>query len=341
MPTWLTWREATSGALYGEGGFYRSGNRPAAHFRTSVHASPLFAEAVLRLLAEVDGALDEPATLDLVDVGAGQGELLAAVFEQADRRLRARLRPHAVEVADRPGDLRAEIGWTPEIPKRITGLLIANEWLDNVPVDVAQRTRDGVRLVLVDPLTGEERRGDRVSFEDQLWLDAWWPLDVAEVGDRAEIGRPRDQAWASAVGCVEAGLAVAIDYSHSLADRAMGLLPSGTLTGYRNGRAVVPRADGTCDVTSHVALDSCAIAGEAAGAGDTTILSQREALQALGIGAKRPDAALARSDPAAYLAALDVVSQAAELTARGGFGDFGWLVQAVGMPLPPPLSPRS
>jgi SAM-dependent MidA family methyltransferase len=339
VPTWLTWREATSGALYEEGGFFRNGTGPAAHFRTSVHASPLFADAVLRLVDETDAALGQPETLDIVDVGAGRGELLLALRDRAGPRLRARLRLHAVELADRPAHLPEEIGWTPEIPKQINGLLIANEWLDNVPVDVAEHTGDGVRLVLVNPETGDERPGARLSLEDQQWLDAWWPLDVGEIGDRAEIGRPRDQAWASAVGCVEAGLAVAIDYMHTLANRAMGLLPSGTLTGYRDGRAVIPRPDGTCDVTSHVALDACAIAGEAAGASATTIMSQREALQALGITAPRPDAALARTNPAAYLASLDAVSQTAELTARGGFGDFGWLVQAVAMPLPASLAP--
>jgi SAM-dependent MidA family methyltransferase len=333
VPRWLTWREATSGALYGPDGFFRS-QRPAAHFRTSVHASPLFADAVLRLIDETDAALGRPDELDVVDVGAGRGELLASVLDRAGPGLRARLRPHAVELAERPATLPDEIAWTQEIPKRVTGLLVANEWLDNVPVDVAQRASDGVRLVLVDPATGAERRGRLVSCEDQRWLDEWWPLDAGGVGDRAEIGLPRDQAWASAVGCVDAGLAVAIDYAHSLADRVMGLLPAGTLVGYRDGRPVVPTPDGSCDVTSHVALDSCAVAGEAAGATETAILSQREALHALGITAARPDATLARTDPAAYLALLDITSQAAELTARGGLGDFGWLAQAVGMPLP-------
>lgn len=52
---WQGWREAAETALYGDGGFYRSPVRspdgPAGHFRTSVHASPLFARAVAGLLA--------------------------------------------------------------------------------------------------------------------------------------------------------------------------------------------------------------------------------------------------------------------------------------------------
>ena len=44
---WTTWRAATQDALYGQEGFYARGERPAAHFRTSVHASPRYAGAVL------------------------------------------------------------------------------------------------------------------------------------------------------------------------------------------------------------------------------------------------------------------------------------------------------
>ena len=93
----MGWREAWTAAAYGPGGFYARGEAPAAHFRTSVHASPLFAEAVGTLLDRVDAALGRPDLLDLVDVGAGRGELLAAVAG-ADRPYRDRLRLLAVEV---------------------------------------------------------------------------------------------------------------------------------------------------------------------------------------------------------------------------------------------------
>lgn len=62
-------------ALYGPDGFYvrPGGPGPAGHFRTSVHASPLYAGAVARLLQRVDAELGHPQGLDLVDVGAGRG----------------------------------------------------------------------------------------------------------------------------------------------------------------------------------------------------------------------------------------------------------------------------
>ena len=80
---WTTWRAATQDALYGGDGFYARGERPAAHFRTSVHASQRYAEAILALLSHTDAALGHPERLDLVDIGAGQGELLSQVLELA------------------------------------------------------------------------------------------------------------------------------------------------------------------------------------------------------------------------------------------------------------------
>jgi hypothetical protein len=43
-----------SAGLYGPDGFFVR-DSPADHFRTSVHASPLFAGALLRLVQQIDG----------------------------------------------------------------------------------------------------------------------------------------------------------------------------------------------------------------------------------------------------------------------------------------------
>lgn len=327
------WREQWTAALYGPAGFYDRGEEPAAHFRTSVHASPLFAAAVLELLRRVDRALGQPDAVDLVDVGAGRGELLAGVAAAADPDLRARLRLTAVEVGPVPGDVRV-LRDVAELPE-LTGLLVANEWLDDVPLDVVEQTATGPRVVLVSP-TGAESMGDPPGGADAAWLARWWPLDA--VGDRAEIGRSRDEAWAAAVGRLARGVAVAVDYAHEAPSRP----PEGTLTGYRGGRQVQPVPDGSCDLTAHVALDAVAAAGRAAGGTETRLDDQRAALQALGVDARRPPLQLAGTDPPAYLRALQRAGEAGELLDRGGLGAFGWLVQGVGVPLPfPPLATRA
>ncbi|MFE9251156.1 SAM-dependent methyltransferase [Streptomyces sp. NPDC007088] len=329
---WRGWRAATEEALYGPGGFYRGAAGPAAHFRTSVHASGRFARAVARLLGEVDALLGAPPRLDFVDMAAGHGELAAGVLAALPERLAPRVRAYAVERAPRPAGLDPRVEWCARPPSGITGLLFANEWLDNVPLDVAEADAEGVvRQVLVAP-DGGERPGPPVAGEDERWLRRWWPLAepgrAARPGRRAEIGRTRDEAWAAAASGLERGLAVAVDYAHLAAARP----PFGTLTGFREGREVTPVPDGGCDLTAHVALDACAAAG--AHLGRAVLRTQREALRLLGVDGRRPPLSLASADPAAYVRELALAGQGAELTQRGGLGDFLWLLQPVRLPTP-------
>lgn len=293
--------------MYGPRGFYRRPGGPRRHFRTSVHASDRFA-AALAELARVAGLGT------LVDVGAGRGELAAAC---------ARVAPELDVVSVEIG----AAGFRTEVPHGVAALVVANEWLDDVPVDVVTLTPGGPRLVEVDE-TGAERIGGTPDAADLAWLDEWWPLRF--VGDRAEVGRPRDEAWADVVGRLVRGVALAVDYGHVRGRRPSG----GTLTGYRDGRQVPPVPDGCCDVTAHVALDACAAAGAVAGATASLLVDQRSALRALGVTGRRPPAELARTDPAGYLRALAAAGEGAELTDPAGLGGFGWLVQAVGVGLP-------
>ncbi|WP_371518286.1 SAM-dependent methyltransferase [Kitasatospora sp. NBC_01300] len=327
--TWMRWAPAMEQALYDpDGGFYRRPEGPAGHFRTSVHASPRFARAVARLLLEVDAALGRPEELALVDVGAGRGELLTGVLAELPGEVLARLRPYGVEIAGRPAGLPSTALWTDEVPRGLTGLLFANEWLDNVPLDVGEVDEDGVlRYREVDTETGGERLGGPVSAADAAWAERWWP--VGHPGDFVELGGPRDAAWARAVAGLERGLAVAVDYGHTADRRPL----FGTLTGFRGGREVAPVPDGSCDVTAHVALDSIAAPGL-----HSLWTTQRDALRALGVSGARPPLALASTDPVGYLRALGGAGEGAELTDPAGLGAFGWLAQAVRMPVPEALA---
>jgi SAM-dependent MidA family methyltransferase len=277
----ISFRQGWENALYGPAGFYRR-ERPAAHFRTSVHASALFGQALARLARAVGAS-------EVVDIGAGSGEL--------GRVLRAE------------GLTVVEVELDDELPAVLRGLVVANEWLDNVPCELAELDEYGVpRYVLADLSLG-----DVVSGNDREWLDTWWPLQ--EPGDRAEIGLARDQAWASVVERLGDGaVAVAIDYGHLRAGRP----PYGTVTGFRAGRECDPVLDGSCDVTAHVALDSL----------DGSLVLQRDALRALGVGAARPSLELAQTEPLRYVAELSSAGEAAELLDPSGLGGFGWVWRA-------------
>jgi SAM-dependent MidA family methyltransferase len=305
--SWRPWRSAWATALYGPDGFYRTPGAARAHFRTSVDLADAFAAAVAELLDRVDAALSRPRPLWLVDVGAADGRLLTAVGEVLPVRVRARWRPHAVEVTSRA------------LPAGVCGLVFANEWLDNLPVDVVA---DG-RLVDVDR-TGAEQPGATPRADVQAWATRWSPASRV-----VEVGLVRDRAWRGVLRRLRRGVAVAVDY-------ATGPAAGRTLAGYRAGRLVAPVPDGRCDLTAHVRFDAVAAAGRRAGATAGRLLSQRAALRALGCDPALPSRALAETDPAGYLAALARADAAGELTRPDGLGSRTWLVQAVGVPLPLP-----
>jgi SAM-dependent MidA family methyltransferase len=312
----LPWQQAWHEALYGPAGFYRSPEGPAGHFRTASHAAPRELAAALGRLAT------ELGCTAIVDVGAGRGELLNAL--DADPGTRAQLRLWGVDVVGRPPGLPAGVGWTSALigPDGMGGmggmaagvlagaLVIGWELLDVVPCPILELDADGVlRTLLVEPGTGREALGGPAALPDREWCERWWPSgETAEgepaEGDRLEVGAPRDQLWAALVTravAAGAGALLAVDYAHDRQSR-----PSlGSLTGFRAGRAVPPRPDGSMDLTAHVALDAVAAAGLAAGAASTRLSSQHTALRALGV-----------TD--------------SELLDPGGLGGFGWLLQRVG-----------
>ncbi|MCP3799927.1 SAM-dependent methyltransferase [Allokutzneria sp. A3M-2-11 16] len=309
------WRQAWQAALYSPGGFFARGERPSAHFRTSPLVGPELAEALLELLARVDFALGGPAALDFVDVGAGGGELSAAVHDLAPPALRRRLCVTAVEFS--PPAVPAAVRVRSDLPDRVVGLLVGHEWLDSIPCRIAEVHSGQIRAVHVDD-HGTESTGPAVTGAELEWLRRWWPAP-----ERAEIGLPRDEAWADAVGRVRAGAALAVDYGHVMALRPR----EGTLTGYLAGRQVRPIPDGNRDLTAHVAMDSCAAA-----AGGGVITSQATALAALGLSATAPASGLAATDPLRWLTETARSGRIAELTDPAGLGGFHWLLHGSMLP---------
>lgn len=316
----LRWETAWQQALYGPSGFYHRPEGPVGHFRTAAHAAaPDLVPALHQLAAEHNCTA-------MVDVGAGRGELLTALAAGPGQCGTA-LNLWGVDVVPRPPSLTPVVGWSTglaAVPDRVLAgaLVIAWELLDVVPCPILERDAEGVlREVLVDPATGREALGDPASQSDLDWCERWWPLgsptspadgeitrdddtrddDIPAEGERVEVGHSRDRFWAdlfarSAAAGAKALLAV--DYAHFRADRPA----LGSLTGFRSGRALPPRPDGSMDLTAHVAIDAVAAAGIAAGALSAELTSQHEALRRLGVRNR-------------------------ELLDPGGLGGFNWLVQ--------------
>jgi SAM-dependent MidA family methyltransferase len=311
----VSWRSAWQSALYGERGFYRGEPGPAGHFTTATHGAT--GRALARTLWDLTDRYDLPG---VVDVGAGRGELLRHLYALAPGRPLSGL-----DVVSRPPDLPRDVGWVESrgggsLPEGWTpprALVVAHEWLDVVPCTIAEVGTDGtLREVLVDRATGAESLGPPLTGADHQWCQWFWPSPLARqarAGDRVEVGRQRDDAWAALLDRLAPGsVALAVDYGHTVDDRPR----QGTLVAYREGRLVDPVPDGFCDLTAHVAVDSLR---------QTHRVLQRDAIEAV----PAPDHALAAADPAAYLEALAERSAVTALRSPGGFGDFWWVIARV------------
>ena len=311
----IAWRDAWQQALYGPQGFYRGAGGPSRHFTTATHG--VLGQALARAIVQL--ARDRGLT-HIVDIGAGRGELLTHLAA-ADPALRLT----GVDVVGPPPSLPDTVAWVlspggPRLPDSLAPLtatlVLAHEWLDVVPCDIAEVDAGGVlRHRLVDRASGQESWGERVDGPALTWAEQHWP--AADQGQRVEIGLTRDEAWSGLLSRIDTGLAVAVDYGHRGGERPR----QGTLAAYRAGVVTEPVPDGTCDLTAHVAMDTL---------DHDDLVDQRTALRGLGLDGSTPPIALASSDPAAYLRALEEASACRALMARGGFGDFLWAIKHVG-----------
>ena len=313
---WRTWRAAWAAAAYGPGGFWTH-ETPGDHFATGATAGSLVARAVAGLVP--------PGTTTVVDVGAGDGRLAGGLLE-----LRPDLDVVAVDRRSRPAGLGAGVRWVVDHWDGATGtwtaggpdvwlaratrpLLVAHEWLDDLPAAVVGWHGGRWCEVEVDPC-GEERPGSPVTGDDAAWLARWW-----DRGARAEVGWSRDVAWAALVAAAHrrGGRALAVDYGHLAAARPV----AGSLAAYGAGRRRRPVPDGSVNLTASVAVDALAAAGEAGGA--TTLLQERQA----DVLARVPE-----PEPVDPLATLMARGERSALTAPHRWGDLWWLLQGAGQP---------
>jgi hypothetical protein len=261
VPDELTLADAWEETLTGDRSFYLGPDGdPYRHFATDIAASPEILGLVGQLLAAAGNGTTGPLTV--VDVGSGAGGLLTRL---ALAGTHARL--IGIDLRPRPLDLDPGIDWITGDARQVAaelggirGVVVAHEFLDDIPCEAVEADDEGQpHRLLIDPVSRELRLGEPLEDPAQLaWLDQWWP--VVRPFMRAEIGSRRDAAWASITGMLCRGAALAIDYGHTRDERMAGTWDGGTLTGYRDGRTVTPIADGSCNLTAHVAIDAVAAA---------------------------------------------------------------------------------
>ena len=264
-------------ALYAPGLGYYSGPQQkfgaAGDFVTAPEISPLFGECLAQQCAEVLALVGGG---DVLEVGAGSGALAAQILSALERRGAAPKRYFILELS---ADLRARqrdtiaarapqamhrVEWLDAWPTSLTGVVVANELLDAMPVQrfwfdgatahLLTVRHDGERL-LWDSRVAPSALAQRIAA---LELPADY---VSEIGLQAE-------AWVASLGDVlTRGAALLIDYGFPRAEFYHPQRSGGSLMCHYRHRAhdnplILP---GLQDITAHIDFTAVAEAAQAAG----------------------------------------------------------------------------
>ena len=197
-------------SLYGENGFYsvsgRAGRR--GDFITSPEVGPLFGTVLARSLDAWWRELGEPSEFTVVDAGAGLGTLARSILAAAPQCSNA-LRHVAVEVSAAQREMHpSAVESRSSMPNGpITGVVFANELLDNLPF----------RLFVFDGTWQEAyvAIGDGGSFVEVLRIPASLPAGLPQLaphGARVPVQTQAAQWVDDTLRLIERGRLVVFDY---------------------------------------------------------------------------------------------------------------------------------
>jgi len=353
----LRFDEVVELALYSPKGFYERGGQAGrgpsgGDFITSPEVGPLFGAVVARALDCWWRGLGTPDPFVVVEAGAGSGALAASVLAAAPEcsaalryvlteRSSALRRRQSERVALEPaaqvlgamgtadpdegarpvpgqGPLATSLAALPAGP--FTGVVVANELLDNLPFRLLESTGDGG--------WGEVRVGEDLSEvlvpagpADRVVADGLAP--DAAAGARIPL-QDAARAWLrSALRSLAGGRVVVVDYADVTPSMARRPWTEWVRTYRGHGRGGHPLADlGAQDVTCEVAVDQ--LAWVQAPAQDR---SQADFLGAFGLDRLADEARQAWYERAAIgdlqaLKSRSRVGEAAALADPAGLGRF-------------------
>lgn len=326
-------------ALYSEPqGYYRS-HVPGAHsdYRTSPSLTPWFGRLVCNYLEQHWTELGSPESFVVVEAGGGNGDMAASVLQSAAGSFGTALEWILVEPMPKIAGLQqsrlAHFGdrlrWVEDLGavRPVTGVVLANEILDNFPVRLIEVEEDGLAEISVGWDEGPSEILGPVSCTLDPELEK--AVDGLEIGDRFEVITGLDEWCAAAAGALERGFLVVIDYG-DLEPDIWNKRPTGTLVTYRNGQlGLDPFSDpGREDITAHVNFSGLQRAVKRARMNPLSTVRQRAWLGSLGLGKIVDD--LRRQEGIArwegrhgdWVGLMAERSRVETLDAKGGLGDY-------------------
>jgi SAM-dependent MidA family methyltransferase len=288
-------------------GYYRQpADRPtdAGDFLTAPETHPIFGWTVARRLESMWEEMSQPRQFNLIEHGAGSGTLALSILEGFRRHGRTDLLEAVRYTPSESNEYRQadllrrfeEAGLArvllPAAPQGSAGVILANEFLDALPVHRVVVQGGELRELFVvwreeagaGAVGGFAEMADSPSTPNLAAHLADDCVELAE-GQVAEICLALE-VWLQAVATnLARGFILAIDYGYEAAELYGPRHLAGTLLGYRGHRiAENPfEAPGETDLTAHV--DFTAVAQVAAGLGFRTVslTTQSEFLVAAGL----------------------------------------------------------
>jgi SAM-dependent MidA family methyltransferase len=253
---WISFARYMELALHAPGvGYYARGARqfgPAGDFVTAPELGALFGRTLARQLQALPGPI--------LELGAGSGALAETLLKELDREYWILETSRALR--ERQGErLGHRVRFLERLPERFSGVIVANEVVDAMPVHaVAWRASGVMERGVSGDLKWEERPATGEVLKEAEAIDVPVPYE-SELGLAA-------RGWMRSLGAhLEQGVILIVDYGFPRHEyyhpqRSMGTLMCHTRHRAHGDPFLHP---GEQDITAHV--DFSALAGAARGAG--------------------------------------------------------------------------
>ncbi len=339
---WISFERYLHLALYTPALGYYAGRRQIfgadGDYVTAPGLGSLFAACVAGQVAEVLAAPGMPpggrapeAPLEIVEFGAGSGDLAAMLLLELDRlgalpgrysiletgaALRARQKER---IAELPGPIANRVRWLREMPARVRGVILANEVLDAMPFHRFRVQPDGRVSAL----------GVRAADDGFCWDSGEALPETAALAREFGLPPGYESEWSRQVPAwvrtaaerLEVGVMLLVDYGYDRrtyyhADRSMGTMRCH----YRHLAHDDPFLwPGLQDITAHVDFSGVCEAARAAG---LTLLGYADQARFLvGAGFAEIYAGRHREAGAGSPQAMALAAEARRLTMPGEMGE--------------------
>lgn len=278
---WISFADYMQHCLYQPGlGYYSAGSYKLGQggdFTTAPETSSLFGRALATHIADAGAQL---ADYEVLEFGAGSGRLAVAVLEQLAR---LKCLPQRYLILETSADLQqrqqqliarenpalaSRVEWLSTMPERFTGVILANEVADAMPVHLLAFTENNV-----------SEQGVSVEHDKFIWQSR--PVQSARLQQKAsqiracigkqpyltELNLAAEDWLKTLADSLQQGAVFIIDYGYAMEEYYRPDRRQGTLRCYYRQQAhdnplLLP---GLQDMTAHVNFTALADCAHAAG----------------------------------------------------------------------------